>query len=153
MSLFDNIEGQFKTINATGRSSSNDLISITHVKGNKREEVIFRMSKDAMDQSKLNYKDKVQIQFASENTVCRIVKSTQGGSVTLSQQITNNDMSAGIIRITFKLGIPDFLKQENENISPKDPIKRVKYIHEENMIEFGEGQVTFKLKLDSHDTK
>lgn len=151
MSLFSNLDDSFKTINATGRSSSSDFVSITHVDGNKKQEVIFRMSKEAMKEAKLEYRDKVLIQFASENTVCRIVKSKQGGSVTLSQQISNNEMSAGIIRITFKQGIPNFLKQENDKKSPEEPFKRVKYIHEENMIEFNEGQVTFKLKLESYD--
>lgn len=60
-------------------------------------------------------------------------------------------MSAGIIRITFKEGIPNFL--EKENLLSDEKIKRVKYIHEENMIDFKPGQITFKLKRKTINSK
>jgi hypothetical protein len=151
MSLFSDLESSFETINATGRSSSSDLISITHNIGTKKEEIAFRISKEAMKKAKLEYRDKVQIQFAANNTVCRILKSEQGGSVTLSQQITNNDMSAGIVRLMYKQGIPNFLKMEEEKLLQENKLTKVKYIHEDDQIEFADSQITFKLKLDTYE--
>jgi hypothetical protein len=151
MSMFSNLEDSFETINASGRSSSNDLVSISHVKGSKKEEVIFRINREAMNKAELNYKDKVQIQFADNNSVCRILKTDKGGSVTLSQQISNNDLSAGIIRLIYKPSIPNFIEMENKNGLQTEPLTRVKYIHENEMIEYGNSQITFKLKVDTYE--
>lgn len=151
MSMFSEFEGDFETINASGRSSSNDLVSISHTKGAKKQEVIFRINREAMNLAKLNYKDKVQIQFANNNTVCRILKTDKGGSVTLSQQISNNELSAAIIRLIYKPSIPNFLELENDKRDQDEPLTKVKYIHEDKMIEYGEAQITFKLKLDTYE--
>jgi hypothetical protein len=149
--MFSDLEKSFETINASGRASSSDLVSISHIIGNKKEEVVIRVSKEAIKKAGIVYRDKVQIQFAANDTVCRILKSDQGGSVTLSQQISSNDMSAGIIRLVYKQGIPNFLAIENEKGSYPKPLTRIKYIHEDNMIEYGNSQITFKLKLDTYE--
>lgn len=146
LKMFDDLD--FKTVTSVGRSGSNDLISITHNDSGSKNELMFRLSKEVMDKAGFAYKDKVIIQFAQEDTVCRIVKSEEQGSVTLSKQVQNNPLSASIIRLTFKYGLPNFLERE----SAKDgkEYKKVKYVHEGNMIQYKAdvGQLTFKLKLD-----
>jgi hypothetical protein len=157
MSMFDEFEGSFEPIYATGRSGSSDLISINHVQGKKKEEVVFRVSKEAMRKANLIYRDKVQIQFANDNSICRITKSDKSGAVTLSQQVSGNEMSAGIIRLVYKQGIPNLLQKENEALEnatgsiTKKVLTKVKYVHEEGKIEYGESQITFKLKLDTSE--
>lgn len=147
--MFENLD--FKTVTTVGRSGSNDLISITHNDSGSKNELIFRLSKEAMDKAGFEYKDKVIIQFAQEDTICRIVKSDEQGSVTLSKQVQNNAFSASIIRLVFKYGLPNFLERESKKDGKK--YKKVKYIHEDNMIQYNidNGQLTFKLKLDEKD--
>ncbi len=147
--MFNNIE--FKTVTSNSRSSSGGLVSIVHSKLGKKNEIIFRVSKEAMDLSGFLYGDKVVVQFGSDDGVCRITKSDNGGSVTLSKQVAKSDASAGVIRLTYKEGLPDFLKKES-NIEMRNVV-RVKYVHKEKMIEYNKvvGQVTFQLERDSFD--
>ncbi len=136
----------FETVTTYGRSSSNDLVSITQNKTPKKNELTFRLSKESLKKSGLTYKDKIAIQFADDGKICRLVKSAISGAATLSQQVKGNDMSAGLIRVVFKPGYPDFLKIESDN--EQKTVIKTKYIHEENMIDFQKGQITFKLKRD-----
>jgi hypothetical protein len=150
--MFDNLD--FTTVSAGARTKSNDPISITHNHKSKgKNELAFRLSKEIMDLSGLEYQDKVLIQFAENNSICRIAKSEDKGTVKLSKQVPNNSLSAGIVRLTFRYGLPDFIKKESE-ASGKNIVK-VKYVHEDGMIEHLKdvGQITFKLKLESTEEK
>ena len=149
LSMFDNLD--FKTVTSLGRSGSNDLISITHNDSGSKNELMFRLSKEVMDKSGFAYRDKVIIQFAQDDTICRIIKSDEQGSVTLSKQVQKNPFSASVIRLIFKYGLPNFLEKESKKDGKK--YEKVKYVHEDNMIQYDPdfGQVTFKLKLDEKD--
>lgn len=151
LKMFENLD--FKTVTSVGRSGSNDLISITHNDSGSKSELMFRLSKEAMDKAGFEYKDKVIIQFAQEDSICRILKSEDQGSVTLSKQVQKNPLSASIIRLTFKYGLPNFLERESERDGKE--YKKVKYVHEDNMIQYGAdvGQLTFKLKLEEKEEK
>jgi hypothetical protein len=151
LKMFDNLS--FKTVTSLGRSGSNDLISITHNDSGSKNELMFRLSKEVMDKSGFAYRDKVIIQFAQEDTICRIVKSEEQGSVTLSKQVQKNPLSASVIRLTFKYGLPNFLEMESKRDGKQ--YERVKYVHEDNMIQYSSdiGQLTFKLKLEEKDEK
>ena len=148
--MFSEFEGEFEAVPTTGRASSQDMISLTHTKGKNKEEVVFRMSRRAMDKAGLKYKDKVEIQFAGDNSVCRIRLSSNEGAVTLSQQTANNKMSAGIIRLIFREGMPNFIEIENKSGKHEKVLSKTRYIHEENKIEYGNSRITFKLKLDTY---
>ncbi|WP_260847956.1 hypothetical protein [Shewanella algae] len=149
--MFDNLD--FSTITTAGRSKSGDLVSITHSDSGKKNELMFRLSKEAMDKSGFEYGDKVVIQFAANDSVCRIMKSDSSGSVTLSKQVQTNPMSAAIIRMTFKYGMPNFLEKEQANHTTE--LVKVRYVHEDKQIQYDKdvGQVTFKLKLEEVKTK
>ncbi|MCL1059663.1 hypothetical protein L2729_16965 [Shewanella gelidimarina] len=149
--MFDNLD--FKTVTSVGRSGSNDLISITHNDSGSKSELMFRLSKEVMDKAGFEYKDKVIIQFAQEDSICRILKSDEQGSVTLSKQVQKNPLSASIIRLTFKYGLPNFLERESKRDSKE--YKKVKYVHEDEKIQYDSniGQLTFKLKLEEKEEK
>lgn len=145
--MFENLE--FTTVTAGSRTKSNDLISITQNKSKTKNELTFRINKEAMDLSGLDYQDKILIQFAENNSICRIAKSEEKGTVKLIKQVPNNPLSAGIVRLVFRYGLPNFLEKETKASGKK--IVKAKYIHEDEMIEHvkGLGQLTFKLKLES----
>lgn len=143
--MFDFDKLDFVTVTHGGRGSSNDPVSITHSFKTKKNELLFRLSRDVMDKAGLKYGDKVHIQFASDNTFCRIVASKESGSVTLSQQVKNFEQSAGLVRLTYRTSLPNFL--EVEGLKLNKALKRVKYVHESDMLQCVEGSVTFKLKL------
>jgi hypothetical protein len=144
--MFESLD--FTTVTAGGRSKSNDLVSITHNHTSSKNELMFRISKEAMDLAGLNYQDKLIIQFADNDSVCRFVRSDEKGAVLLSKQVKNNPLSAGIVRLTHKYGLPNFLKNETEKEGKE--ISKVKYVHEKEMIQYVEelGQLTFKLMRD-----
>ncbi|EKO4002936.1 hypothetical protein DXJ58_22280 [Vibrio fluvialis] len=145
--MFDNLN--FKTVTTTGRNVSNDPVSITHSVTEKKNEVLFRLSRETMDSCGMKYGDKVHVQFANNNTVCRIIKSDSVGSVTLSQQVKDSESSAGIIRLTYKPTLPNFIETESKQNG--SPVTKVRYVHENGMIEYSKEQnaVTFQLKLES----
>ncbi|MGF1762448.1 hypothetical protein [Aliivibrio kagoshimensis] len=146
--MFDDLD--FKTATATsGRSGSNDPVSITHSFKTKKNEMLFRLTKECMDASKLTYGNKVHIQFAANNTVCRVIRTNDRSGVTISQQTKDNELSAGIIRLTYKNSLPNFLEIESKSKNLK--INKVRYVHENDKIQYGEGDVTFQLKLDMHE--
>jgi hypothetical protein len=140
--MFDNLN--FKAVTAAGKSSS-ELVSITHSFKTKKNELLFRISHEAMERCGFQYQDKVQLLFANDNTVCRIMKSDKPGSVTLSQQTKKSDTSPAIIRLSFRAGLPDFLAQESKGTNKT--FNRVKYLHKDDMIEFKDGCLTFQLDL------
>lgn len=140
--MFDNLK--FKAVTTAGKSSS-ELVSITHSFKTKKNELLFRISNEAMEKCGFQYQDKVQILFADGNTVCRIMKSDKPGCVTLSQQTKKSDTSPAVIRLSFRAGLPDFLAQESKGTDKK--LNRVKYLHKDDMIEFKEGCLTFQLDL------
>lgn len=145
--MFDSLD--FKKVTTTGRATSNDPVSITHSFKTKKNEIMFRLSRDVMDKCDFKYHDKVHILFAADDTVCRIIKSDQAGAVTLSQQIKGNENSAGLVRLTYKSSLPNFLEKES-----KDKIlDRVRYVHEDDKIQYDSGAVTFQLKLVDTDVK
>ncbi|MEI4971552.1 hypothetical protein ACET9E_10005 [Aeromonas caviae] len=140
--MFDNLK--FKAVTTTGKSTS-EPVSITHSFKTKKNELLFRISSEVMEQCNFQYQDKVQILFASDNTVCRIQKSDKPGCVTLSQQSKKSEASPAIIRLSFRPGLPDFLTQESK--VARKQFCRVKYLHKDDLIEFKDGCLTFQLDL------
>ncbi|HDZ8910414.1 TPA: hypothetical protein RUX66_003214 [Aeromonas dhakensis] len=140
--MFDNLS--FKPITTTGRGSS-ELISITHSFKTKKNEILFRISHEVMEKCNFRYQDKVQILFANNNTVCRIMHSDKAGSVTLSQQSKKSETSPALVRLSFRPGLPDFLSKEGK--AAHQTLNRVKYVHKEGKIDFQDGCVTFELEL------
>ncbi|EHH2456324.1 hypothetical protein J7X56_004595 [Vibrio parahaemolyticus] len=139
--MFDNLD--FKTVTTTGRGVSNDPVSIVHSHKTKKNEILFRLAREAMDKCGFVYGEKVHVQFAADNSVCRIIKSTKSGSVTLSQQVKDNPNSAGVVRLTYKSTLPDFLGKESRADNKK--YNRVRYVHEDDKIQYDKDMITFQL--------
>ncbi|MDO6544285.1 hypothetical protein [Photobacterium sanguinicancri] len=140
--MFDQLN--FKTVTTAGRSTSNDPVSITHSHKTKKNEILFRLSRETMDKCGFTYGCKVHIQFAAEGTVCRILKSDASGAMKLGQQTKDNESSAGIVRLTYKDVLPNFLKIESEK-DAKEYV-RVRYINQDDMIQYEDDTLTFQLK-------
>lgn len=145
--MFDSIK--FRPVMASSRAKAYDLISVTHSKITKKNELTVRISREAMDKAGLDYKDKVLLQFSPEGDICRIEKTEGSHTLTLSQQTAKNDMSPGILRVIVKPGMPNYLEKESQKESKS--FVKVKYVHEDEMIEFKPNIITFKLKLDEKE--
>ncbi|WP_418641705.1 hypothetical protein ACNUDM_11665 [Vibrio chaetopteri] len=145
--MFDSMS--FKSVTTGARTAiGNAPVSVTQAcKKDGKQEQIYRLTREALDEAKLEYKDKVEILYNAESTVCRIQKSKTGSGVTLSQQISNNPNSAAIIRLTFRPNVhPDLLERARKETENQDKDK-ARYEHKEGRIDYQEGSVTFELEL------
>lgn len=139
--MFDNIDFKSAVSNSRGAASGSP-VSITHNKGEKKEEQTYKISKEAMDKCNFSYRDKVDIQFSPDFKVCRIIKTSAG--LTLSQQTANNPHSSAVTRMLYKENIhPDLLKMAFD----ENGVETNKAMFENGKIDYKDGVLTFELKL------
>lgn len=144
--MFDN--ESFKSVTTGARTAiGNAPVSIIQsIKKDDKQEQIYRLTREALDQAKLAYKDKVEILFNPDNTVCRIQRASTGG-VTLSQQVANNSNSAAVIRLTFRPNVhPDLLERARKEMKNSE-IEKARFEHKEARIQYEDGSITFELEL------
>ena len=139
--MFDDIDFKSAVSNSRGAASGSP-VSITHNKGEKKEEQTYKISSDAMNKCGFKYKDKIDIQFSPDFRVCRVMKSSTG--LTLSQQTATNPQSSAVTRMLYKENVhPDLLKMAFD----ENRVETNKVMFENGEIDYKDGVLTFELKL------
>lgn len=120
-------------VTVSPRKSSNVLVKLTQSNKGKKNEISIFINKLAMSKSGFSSGDRVDVQFAENGDVCRLLKS----NVDSGRTITKSNES-GVVRMIYNKSMPNFLEDED--------CGKVRYVHVDGFIEFKDGQLTFRLK-------
>lgn len=125
--------GGYDFVTVSARKANSVLVKLTQSNKGKKNEISIFINKLAMDKSGFSSGDRVKVQFANNGDICRVLKSKDDPSRTITK---SNE--SGVIRMIYNKSMPNFLEDAN--------CEKVKYVHVDDFIEFKDGQLTFKLK-------